>query len=104
MRAAKPEDRTENAGAASSAPTKEKDGQPLQKRKVQNPHPLKIGKDAALGVSRERHSPEWRFVGWRFCVWTVAHVSGETWGFCFTIESRDESGLDRRHGLLEYDE
>ena len=59
-------------------------------------------------------SAGWLGVGWGRRMgeeWTVrscefawlAHV-GETWSFCFAIESRDESDLDRRQGLLEYDE
>ena len=73
--------------------------------KFTNPILSKTERNGAPGASRERHSPEWRFVGWRFCVWmAAAHVSSETWGFCFTIESSDESDLDVRHGLLEYDE
>jgi hypothetical protein len=65
----------------------------VKKRKAQNPHPFKTGKNAAPGMSRERHSPEWRFVGLRFCVWMAAHVSGETWGFCFTIDRAMKSIL-----------
>jgi hypothetical protein len=34
----------------------------------------------------------------------MPHVSGETWGFCFAIESSDEIDLDQRRGLLEYEE